>query len=167
MTDKLGPLLLPLFAPRKQLLWAPHMDHAPAERHTAYISGVAQYMQALKDYKDPPGWEPTESWLERKDRVKREKKEKHEKLLTEGVASCMEDLNDSSVEDELANDGSSDRPAEDPNITGDPYRTLFVARLSYDVEPKDLEREFGRYGPIERVSLLRFCISPLLMLTPP
>jgi len=28
---------------------------------------------------------------------------------------------------------------------------LFVARLSYDTTEKDLEREFGRFGPIERV----------------
>ena len=47
---------------------------------------------------------------------------------------------------------TKDKPADDPQVRGDPYRTLFVARLSYDTEVKDLEREFGRYGPIERVS---------------
>ena len=40
---------------------------------------------------------------------------------------------------------------EDPNIRGDAFKTLFVARLSYDTTEKDLEREFGRFGPIERV----------------
>ena len=45
----------------------------------------------------------------------------------------------------------TDKPQEDQNIRGDPFRTLFVSRLSYEVEPKDLEREFGRFGPIERV----------------
>lgn len=135
MTDKLGPLLIPLFAPRKQLLWAPHMDHNPAERHTPYISGVAQYMQALKEYKDPEGWKPTESWLERKDRIKREKKEKQERLLADAEKEY--------------------KPKEDPNIQGDPFRTLFVSRLSYDVESKDLEREFGRYGPIERIRIVQ------------
>jgi RNA recognition motif-containing protein len=34
---------------------------------------------------------------------------------------------------------------------GDPFKTLFVTRLSYKTEPKDLENEFGRFGPIERV----------------
>lgn len=43
------------------------------------------------------------------------------------------------------------KPHEDPNIVGDPLKTLFVSRLSYNTEVKDLEREFGRYGPIERV----------------
>lgn len=44
-------------------------------------------------------------------------------------------------------------PNEDPQIRGDPFRTLFVSRLSYDVKESDLEREFGRFGPIERVRL--------------
>jgi RNA recognition motif-containing protein len=43
------------------------------------------------------------------------------------------------------------KPHEDPNVIGDPLKTLFVSRLSYNTEVKDLEREFGRYGPIERV----------------
>lgn len=42
-------------------------------------------------------------------------------------------------------------PEKDPQARGDPYRTLFVARLSYEVKETDLEREFGRFGPIERV----------------
>lgn len=42
-------------------------------------------------------------------------------------------------------------PNKDPQARGDPFRTLFVARLSYDVKESDLEREFGRFGPVERV----------------
>lgn len=44
-----------------------------------------------------------------------------------------------------------DDPTKDPQVRGDAFKTLFVARLSYDVSESDLEREFGRYGPIERV----------------
>lgn len=42
-------------------------------------------------------------------------------------------------------------PEKDPQARGDPFKTLFIARLSYDVKEADLEREFGRFGPIERV----------------
>ena len=45
------------------------------------------------------------------------------------------------------------KPNEDPNIRGDAFKTLIVARLSYGADERDLEREFGRYGPIERVRL--------------
>ena len=53
---------------------------------------------------------------------------------------------------------------DDPNIRGDAFKTLFVARLSYDTTEKDLEREFGRFGPIERVSgrVLKFVRMLLL-----
>jgi RNA recognition motif-containing protein len=37
-----------------------------------------------------------------------------------------------------------------------------VARLSYDATEQDLESEFGRFGPIERVCLPRFSILRLL-----
>ena len=46
-----------------------------------------------------------------------------------------------------------DKPDDDPNIRGDAFKTLIVARLDYKADEQDLEREFGRYGPIERVSL--------------
>lgn len=49
-------------------------------------------------------------------------------------------------------DWNPDDPSSDPQARGDPFRTLFVARLSYDVKESDLEREFGRFGPIERVN---------------
>lgn len=45
----------------------------------------------------------------------------------------------------------TDKPNEDPNIRGDAFKTLIVARLSYEANEQDLEREFGRFGPIERV----------------
>ena len=55
---------------------------------------------------------------------------------------------------------------DDPNVRGDAFKTLFVARLSYDTTEKDLEREFGRFGPIERVRerVLRLARMLLLML---
>ena len=39
-------------------------------------------------------------------------------------------------------------------MRGDAFKTLFVARLSYETTEKDLEREFGRFGPIERIRIV-------------
>ena len=63
--------------------------------------------------------------------MKLESKEATQELLTEGVKDY--------------------KPSEDPQVRGDAFKTLFVSRLSYDADQKDLEREFGRFGPIERV----------------
>ena len=62
--------------------------------------------------------------------------------------------------DTKANVINLDTPHEDPNIRGDAFKTLIVARLSYEANEKDLENEFGRFGPIERVSeRARYAIS--------
>lgn len=73
---------------------------------------------------------PTESWLQKRDRKKQKKKEMVEKMVNE-----------------------SKPPDQDPQVRGDAFKTLFIARLSYEATEKDLEREFGRFGPIERVWL--------------
>lgn len=91
MTDKLPPNLLALFAPRPPLRWVPPSDHAPEERKTANISGIAAFMPQLQEYKENDTYEPTESWLQRKDRVKMERKAKQEKLVKEGPLSCEGD----------------------------------------------------------------------------
>lgn len=81
-------MLLNLFAPRPPLRWVEPTDHAPEKRCTPKIGGIAQYMDALREYKDNDGYVPTDSWLQKRDRKKLEKKEKQEKLITEGVKNC-------------------------------------------------------------------------------
>lgn len=88
MTHKLPPNLLALFAARPALRYLPPNDHAPEERKTHNIGGVAQYMSALKEHGNVP-YEATESWLQRKDRLKLEKKERQENLLAEGLSQSM------------------------------------------------------------------------------
>lgn len=58
-----------------------------------------------------------------------------------------------SVEGFELNSDDTVKSGDDPQVRGDAFKTLFVARLSYDTTEKDLEREFGRFGPIERVCL--------------
>lgn len=131
MTDKLPPNLLALFAPRPPLRYLPFSDHAAEDRKTAPITGVAQFLDKLKE---PDDYEPTESWLQRRDRLRLEKRDRLEKHLTEGFAQHD--------------------PANDPQVRGDPFKTLFVGRLNYDAKESDLEREFGRFGPIERIRIV-------------
>ncbi|KAK4043501.1 U1 small nuclear ribonucleoprotein of 70kDa MW N terminal-domain-containing protein [Parachaetomium inaequale] len=135
MTDRLPPNLLALFAPRPPLRWVPPSDHAPEQRRTAAVSGVAQFLPALAEYEREYEYHPTESWLEARDRKKREKAQQVEEAVTEGPKNYS--------------------PHDDPNIRGDAFKTLIVARLDYSADEKDLEREFGRFGPIERIRIIR------------
>ncbi|KAL9587443.1 MAG: hypothetical protein Q9212_000259 [Teloschistes hypoglaucus] len=130
MTHKLPPNLLALFAPRPALRYLPPSDHAPEERKTSNITGIGQFLPALEEYKDIP-YEPTESWFEKKIRIKAEKQEQQERLLHE-----------------------EPQKDEDPQVRGDAFKTLFVSRLSYEATEKDLEREFGKFGAIERIRIV-------------
>ena len=59
----------------------------------------------------------------------------------------------------------TDQPNNDPKIKGDPFKTLYVGRLDFGATEQDLEREFGRFGPIEKVSRHCFycwCLHPHL-----
>ena len=134
MTAQLPPNLLALFTPRPPVRYIPPSDHPAEDRRTAAISGVASFLPQLQEYKDNDDYQPTESWLQRHDRLKLEKRERQKRLLTE-VSTLY-------------------KPQEDPNIRGDAFKTLIVARLSYEATEKDLESEFGRFGPIERIRIV-------------
>ncbi|KAJ5881059.1 U1 small nuclear ribonucleoprotein [Penicillium subrubescens] len=140
MTDKLPPPLLALFQPRPPLRYIAPTDRAPEDCPKSTISGVAQYLAAAKEFEEEAPYNATECWLQRKWREKVEKKEALTSQLTDGFQTF--------------------NPKEDPQARGDPFRTLFVARLSYDVKEADLEREFGRFGPIERIRIVKDTVSP-------
>ena len=38
---------------------------------------------------------------------------------------------------------------------GDPFKTLFLARASYQVTERELKRIFGDYGPIRNIRIVR------------
>ncbi len=80
MTDKLPPNLLALFAPRPPLRWVPPSDYAPEHRKTTAIDGIAAFLPQIEDYKKDYDYTPTESWLERRDRLKLERKERQKKI---------------------------------------------------------------------------------------
>ncbi|RHY62890.1 hypothetical protein DYB38_005010 [Aphanomyces astaci] len=50
-------------------------------------------------------------------------------------------------------------PSKDPQIVGNPYATLFVARLSFTTTEETLQSVFGAYGPIQRLRLVRHAVT--------
>jgi U1 small nuclear ribonucleoprotein 70kDa len=150
MTDKLPQNLRALFAPRPPLRFLPAHDHPLDDRRTTRISGVAEYLPLLAEKAEnarksnkgelvegDPGWEapPTLSELEKRDNAAVAKREHQQWLVTEGVKKLF-------------------NPNEDPTVRGDPFKTLFIARLAYDAEVRDLEAAFQRFGTIERIRIV-------------
>merc|ERR1711907_446253 len=45
-------------------------------------------------------------------------------------------------------------PLAGPNIVGDPFKTLFLARLAFSVTEKKLRQDFEEFGPLSRVRIV-------------
>ena len=137
MTDKLPPQLLALFQPRPPVRYIPPLDDSPEEKGTkgSTLGGLATFLPQIDDYKENDDYNPTESWLQTRDRRRAERKQR--------------------IEDMQKDDFQGFKPDDDPKIKGDALKTLFVGRLAYDVKESDLEREFGRFGPIERIRIVK------------
>lgn len=130
MTQFLPPNLLALFAPRDPIPFLPPADKLPFEKKRQAYTGVAGFLKEFEDPKDTPAPTRVETREERRERKRREKAELQAYKIEQGIA--MWD------------------PQGNSKGTSDPYRTLFVGRISYDTSESKLRREFEVYGPIKR-----------------
>ncbi|KAF7721738.1 hypothetical protein EC973_004176 [Apophysomyces ossiformis] len=133
MTDKLPPNLLKLFAPRPPLPYAPPLDKDPEKRVGAKVTGIASLVDMLKNY--DPDYVPWKTIEEKR----KEKMETRKKKAQENLTKAEAEYN----------------PENDANIQGNPFNTLFVARLSYELTDSDLLREFELYGPVKHLRLVK------------
>ncbi|KAE8696202.1 U1 small nuclear ribonucleoprotein 70 kDa [Hibiscus syriacus] len=125
--------LLRLFEPRLPLEFKP----PPEKRKCPPYTGMAQFVSNFADPGDPeyaPPVQEAETPAQRKARI-------HKLRLEKGMEKADEELKNYD-------------PNNDPNIAGDPYKTLFVARLNYETSESRIKREFESYGPIKRVTLV-------------
>ncbi|CAN4083257.1 unnamed protein product [Withania somnifera] len=125
--------LLKLFEPRPPLEYKP----PPEKRKCPSYTGMAQFVSHFAQPGDPeyaPPVPEVETPAERRARI-------HKIRLEEGAKKAAEEL-------------EKYDPSSDPNVTGDPYKTLFVARLNYETTESRVKREFEAFGPIKRVRLV-------------
>lgn len=127
MTSSLPPNLLRLFEPRPPLPFKKPLDHPPGNRRSIYPSGVAEFMHTLHEGFDAD-YKPYKTPLV----LKQERIDKKKRL------------------------SSADRKRQevewDPHTqnrdqkTRDPFKTLFVGRISPKTSEQTLLKEFSRYG---------------------
>ncbi|CAN7078477.1 unnamed protein product [Brassica oleracea var. botrytis] len=127
----LTPNLLKLFEPQAPLEFQP----PPVQGKCPPYTGMAQYVSHFAEPGDPeyaPPKPDVETPAQKRARI-------HKSRLEKGVEKAAEDLKNYD-------------PNNDANASGDPYKTLFVARLNYETSDSKIKREFEAYGPIKQVS---------------
>lgn len=147
--------LLDLFAPSICLDFAPRLRKKPA---ALPYTGVTQYLNNFAgpgdaEYEPPPpaGRPPSprlyrnkefgsqaridsESRIEKKIRMTKWRQEDAERVCQERAKTWD--------------------PHKDAGVQGDPFKTLFIARLSFDVTEKKLKKEMEEFGPVKRVRIV-------------
>ncbi|KAG0264520.1 hypothetical protein DFQ27_001189 [Actinomortierella ambigua] len=133
MTDRLPPHLLRLFAPRPPLPYVPPLDREPGKKRENNLTSLSQFLPLCKGH--DPDYVATLTIAERKKKKMNEKKALYDERIKKGLEEWD--------------------PNADPNVGGDPYKTLFISRLNFQVTEKELRREFEMYGPIENIRVVR------------
>ncbi|RZC92563.1 hypothetical protein C5167_029342 [Papaver somniferum] len=121
--------LLKLFEPRAPLEYKPPPEKRKCPSYTGMAQFVGKFAEPGDDEYSPPVKEG-ETAVQRRARV-------HKLRLEEGAKKAADEL-------------EKYDPSNDPNVTGDPYKTLFVARLNYETTEHRIKREFDSYGTIKR-----------------
>lgn len=163
MTHLLPPSLLRLFAARPPLEYAaplvydPNPNATPLPKDRSLISkrksirspltGVAAALELVKQEAADRG--------ESTDDIAHESSSANMTLARVTLAE-MDAEAKKAAKAEVKQRGLEEyKPHDNAEATPDAYKTLFLARLAYDVTEKDLHREFDMYGPIETIRLVR------------
>ncbi|AET39387.1 U1 snRNP complex subunit SNP1 Ecym_4324 [Eremothecium cymbalariae DBVPG len=126
-----------LFNPRPPLQYKKPVDYPPEKRRTHFIAPLSSlvFSDTLVRYmqEHPQGSENRH--LDKYEEV-RSLTARNERLLEAEQAKWV--------------------PEEDSNINDtDPFRTIFVGRLPYEVDELELQKQFIKFGDIERVRIVR------------
>ncbi|EIW70793.1 hypothetical protein TREMEDRAFT_73567 [Tremella mesenterica DSM 1558] len=95
-----------------------------------------------------------------KGKVRKEIKRKKDKISEMGVVGqeaikMRRELRAKRKEQYKKDSEANYRPQDDTKAVGDPYKTLFISRLSSKATEQDLRREFEMYGAIEHIRIVR------------
>ncbi|KAG9047349.1 hypothetical protein FS837_002510 [Tulasnella sp. UAMH 9824] len=149
MTHLLPPNLLKLFSPRPPLPYVRPLGHPSNHVGEKKLTGVAAILAEIKEQNqnnviasgkgEEEGETPEETFTyveETKRQIYREDKKK--KMEAAFIAAK-----------------DNYKPQDDPQAVGDPYKTLFISKLSKRATEADLRREFEQYGVIEKIRIVK------------
>lgn len=156
MTHLLPPNLLKLFAPRPPLPYSKPVGRDLDRVRPKNVSGVAAILAHIQE-------ENTVGLITAGQNVDgmttgEEREEGEEQTFTfaeETVREIRREKRKKEKEELFKKAKENYAPAEDSEAVGDPYKTLFISRLSKNATDNDVRRHFEQFGPLERVRVVR------------
>ncbi|CED84611.1 U1 small nuclear ribonucleoprotein (RRM superfamily) [Phaffia rhodozyma] len=168
MTALLPPNLLKLFAPRPPIPYIKGVGPDPNVVRSHTLTGVGAIFSELKAEEAKKEQQRLETGKDEDEDEEQDVEDalnggqKPVKKKKEAFTLCEEEKRKLKREEKLKqkeewkkNAESSYHPQDDSEAVGDPYKTLFISRLSKKATEVDVRREFEMYGAIERVRIVR------------
>ncbi|VEU24273.1 DEKNAAC105486 [Brettanomyces naardenensis] len=122
-----------LFTPKFPIEYIEPIDTVLTDRRTEAVEGISQFLDKLEGHSE-------------------EYQSKEEK---EASSSSSEKKSRRRGDDQLEEQLSKWDPDRDPQVSGDPYKTVFVGRLDYKVNEIDLSEKFSSFGEVDHVRVVR------------
>lgn len=134
--SKFPPDVARLFQPGPPLKYLKPVDYPIHERQTnPHITGLSSYLTHLSDYKKKFPHSSKNQYLTLQTKII-DKQAKHQQQLNENYEHWD--------------------PHNDPHMKNtDPYCTIFVGRLPYDIDELELQNIFNRFGDIDKIRIVR------------
>ncbi|CAE6515736.1 unnamed protein product [Rhizoctonia solani] len=150
MTHLLPPNLLKLFSPRPPLPFVRSVGRDPDKVRSKNVSGVAGLLAQVREDNERGIVGAGASQVERE-----EGEEERYTYAEEIKRTIAREQKQMRKKEEFQKAKETYKPADDSEALGDPYKTLFISRLSKNATEDDLRKEFGTYGRIERIRLVK------------
>ncbi|KAG8908329.1 hypothetical protein FRB99_007255 [Tulasnella sp. 403] len=149
MTHLLPPNLLKLFAPRPPLPYVRPLGRPPDHIAAKKLSGVAAILEQIREENQ------VNAIAAGKAEEEGEASEEHFTLVEEVRRQIQREAKKKRLENEFSTAKDNYKPNDDSQAVGDPYKTLFISKLSKSVTELDVRREFEVFGAIERIRIVK------------
>lgn len=126
---------------RPALQFSPPIDRQDTERIGPILDSFRSYMNLIKKYKENSLGNDCNINKSNENEISGISHSKSEKKQT--------------AQSKLLKDIQNWDPHNMENVTHDPFKTLFIGRLSFSLSEKHLKREFENYGRIRQVHLIK------------
>lgn len=146
-TEKYPRSIQKLFRPPLPLPYYEPSDYAPQYRKTRSITPVSKYKSKLDAYfgEELPKLKESQPQVEKTQFQKQVENGKQRR--EERVKAFQTQLKDWNDPEQIIE--------HEKKMLNDPYKTVFIARLSYSLTEVDLTPHFTKYGPIESIKIVR------------
>ncbi|KAI5966213.1 uncharacterized protein KGF55_000522 [Candida pseudojiufengensis] len=146
-SEKYPPNIQQLFQPKPPFKYVQPIDYPPEKRSTTSITPISNFKSQITSY-------ITKTLPKKEAKIKKQPLTKHQQNLQDALIKRQKQKE--SFERQLKDWNDPELFAKhEQEVMKDPYKTVFIARLDYDLNEIDISQYFQKFGVIESISIIK------------